>query len=98
MLAVYRVCAYRVCVSDIVQSVDSLFVTSYVANKPFSHLTAFQAEPILRALEKDGDTFDDFEQKVVKACNAYPALDKMIPSMAKRCQEMIKAKGGAIKY
>ena len=55
------------------------------------------AETDLRKREKDGDTFGDFKKKVLSAVRAYPVASrkKLIPSMIKRCEQVI-AKGGAM--
>jgi len=51
------------------------------------------AEEYLRKLEKDGDSFEQFQVNCVKAVNAYPSKGKLVGTMAKRIQECIDGKG-----
>ena len=51
------------------------------------------AEPYLRTLETDKDTFATFQQKTLKAVRAYPSGEKLVGSMAKRCKLVIEGKG-----
>jgi hypothetical protein len=54
------------------------------------------AEPHLRTLEKDRDTFATFQGKCLKAVCAYPSGAKLIPGMAKRCQLLLEGQGKMI--
>jgi hypothetical protein len=53
------------------------------------------AEPQLRRLETGADGFSDWHKKVLKAVHAYPAKEKLIPSMARRCTALV-ARSGAM--
>ena len=55
------------------------------------------AEPELRRREKATDTFQDFGTKVVSAVTAYPVASKLklIPSVSKRCKQVLEG-GGAM--
>jgi len=55
------------------------------------------AEKDLRKKEKDEDTFETFQQRVLKAVRAYPSGQKLIPDMAKRIENLIAAKGAMLK-
>ena len=55
------------------------------------------AEKELRTLEKDGDTFETFRKRALKACKSYPSSKKLVGSMAKRIAAVIAAKGAMIK-
>ena len=56
------------------------------------------AEEKLRSLEKDRDTFATFQQKVIKAVQAYPpeSAKKLVGSMAKRMKLLIEKEGASI--
>ena len=56
------------------------------------------AEQNLRKLEKDGDTFEEFQKHVLKGVRAYPQVSgkKLIPGMTKRMQKVIVQQGGII--
>ena len=58
------------------------------------------AEDRLRELERDTDTFGDFQAKVMQAVCEYPVASavKLIPGMAKRCKKVVEAKGAMTKY
>ena len=58
------------------------------------------AEDRLRDLERDTDTFGDFQAKVIQAVCEYPVASavKLIPGMAKRCKKVVEAKGAMTKY
>ena len=55
-----------------------------------------RAEPDLRALETGDDTFVDWKKKVFAAVRAYPSPQKLVGSMAKRCQECLKRQGAML--
>ena len=61
---------------------------------PQEHVWAW-AEPHLRTLETGRDSFKAWQPKVLKAVMAYPSADKLVPSMARRCQSIL-AKTGAM--
>ena len=52
------------------------------------------AEERLREIEKDSDTFEVFQNRVLDACRAYPFSAKLVGSMAKRMR-LLKEKSGA---
>ena len=54
------------------------------------------AEPKLRQLETGRESFIDWQPKVLKAVMAYPSAEKLIPSMAKRCQNVLKRDGAML--
>jgi transposase len=54
------------------------------------------AEPKLRRLETGTDAFEPWKKKVLKAVQAYPAKGKLIPSMARRCQTLVKRSGAML--
>ena len=54
------------------------------------------AEPHLRKLEKNGDTFDTFKKRVLKAVCSYPSSRKLVASMAKRCALLLERKGAML--
>ena len=53
------------------------------------------AEPQLRRLETGADPFTGWHKKILKAVHAYPAKEKLIPSMARRCKALV-ARSGAM--
>ena len=56
------------------------------------------AENYLRnKLEKPQDNFAKFQQNVLAAVRAYPAPEKLVPSMAKRCTDLVLKKGAMLK-
>jgi len=55
-----------------------------------------QAEPKLRELESGRDSFEDWQKKVLKAISQYPSPQKLIGSMAKRCQDCLERKGAML--
>ena len=52
------------------------------------------AEERLREIEKDTDTFNDFQAKVLRSCQEYPHGKKLIGGMSKRMKLLLE-KGGA---
>ena len=58
------------------------------------------AEDRLRDIEKDSDTFGDFQIKVMRAVSEYPIESgvKLVPAIGKRLGEVIEANGAALKY
>lgn len=54
------------------------------------------AEPKLRSLETGTDAFEPWQKKVLKAVQAYPAKGKLVPSMARRCQALVKRSGAML--
>lgn len=52
-------------------------------------------EDELREIEEDKDTFEVFQQRVLKACRSYPLsrAKKMIGGMSKRMQTLVDRKG-----
>ena len=58
------------------------------------------AEDRLRDIEKDSDTFGDFQMKVMRAVSECPTESgaKLIPAIGKRLGEVIEANGAALKY
>ena len=54
------------------------------------------AEKNLRDNESARDTFRTFKNRAVKAVKAYPAGQKLIPSMAKRCFKVLVGKGAML--
>ena len=54
------------------------------------------AEPKLRSLETGTDAFEPWQKKVLKAVQAYPAKGKLVPSMARRCQTLVKRSGAML--
>jgi len=59
---------------------------------PQEHVWAW-AEPRLREMETTSDTFEVFQKRCLKACNQYPAADKLVASMAKRMDMVLEKKG-----
>ena len=59
---------------------------------PQEHVWSW-AEPALRKLEKDGDSFQAWQKKCIKAVNAYPSKTKLVGTMAKRVKKVILKKG-----
>lgn len=55
-----------------------------------------RAEPELRRLEDGDETFEEWREMLADAINAYPAPEKLIPSMAKRVQECMARQGQMI--
>jgi hypothetical protein len=53
------------------------------------------AEKALRLKEEDDDSFDEWKKRLVPAVKAYPSRGKLIPSMAKRCAQVL-ARSGAM--
>jgi len=47
--------------------------------------------------KQNTDTFEVFQQRILKATRAYPAADKLIPAMAKRIEKLIEVKGAMLK-
>ncbi len=62
---------------------------------PQEHVWAW-AEPRLRKLEKNNDTFEQFKKRTLKATTDYPSAEKLIGSMAKRCKMVSDRKGGML--
>ena len=62
---------------------------------PQEHVWAW-AEKELRRMETGRDSFPTWQTKVLKAVAKYPAKAKLVGSMAKRCQEVVKRSGGAL--
>ena len=58
------------------------------------------AEDRLRDIEKDTDSFGQFQMKTMQAVCEYPieSAVKLIPALAKRLPEVIEKKGAALKY
>ena len=56
-----------------------------------------RAEKRLRELEDDDDSFQDFQKKCLKAVKQYPAPEKLVGSMAKRCRDVVQKKGDFIR-
>jgi len=54
------------------------------------------AEKRLRLIEGKGCTFVAFKKNVIKATLAYPSAQKLIGSMAKRCEMVVQRKGGML--
>ena len=54
-----------------------------------------RAEPDLRKLEDEDDSFPDWKPKVLKAVRYYPASAKLVGSMARRCKSCL-ARNGAM--
>ena len=52
------------------------------------------AEERLRTQEKDSDSFEVFQKRVLDACRAYPYAGKLVGSMAKR-MALLKDRSGA---
>jgi transposase len=61
---------------------------------PQEHVWA-RSEPRLRELETGWDSFDAWEKKLFKAISQYPSPEKLVGSMARRCQECV-TRGGAM--
>ena len=57
-----------------------------------------RAEVLLRESERSGDSFETFKKRVLTACQAYPAAEKLIPSIAKRIKAVIDSAGAMTKY
>ncbi len=55
-----------------------------------------KAEPRLRVLEKDNDTFEAWQQKVLKAVLQYPAPEKLVGSMARRIKTLLERSGAML--
>ena len=64
---------------------------------PQEHVWAFTEDEV-RDVEKDNDTFEIFQQRLVTACRKYPAdqAKKLVFGMAKRMQKLVDRKGGHI--
>lgn len=54
------------------------------------------AEERLREIEKDSDSFDVFQTRVIQACRAYPYGNKLVGSMAKRMRLLVEKEGANI--
>lgn len=54
------------------------------------------AEPALRRLETGTDRFPIWQKKVLKAVHRYPAKEKLIPSMARRCKTLVERSGAML--
>ena len=54
------------------------------------------AEETLRDQERDKDSFEVFQKRVLKACNDYPFGGKLVGSMAKRMTLLLDKKGANI--
>ena len=59
---------------------------------PQEHVWSW-AEPALRKLEKDGESFEAWQKKCIKAVSAYPSKNKLVGTMAKRVKKVILKKG-----
>jgi hypothetical protein len=55
-----------------------------------------QAEPRTRQLETGRDSFEAWEKKVFQAIGHYPSPEKLIGSMARRCQDCINRRGAML--
>lgn len=62
---------------------------------PQEHVWA-RSEPQLRDLEDDGESFDAWKKKVLKAVKQYPSPEKLVASMARRCKECLARKGAML--
>jgi len=62
---------------------------------PQEHVWA-RAEPCVRQLETGRDSFEAWEKKVLKAIGLYPSPEKLIASMARRCQDCSRRKGAML--
>ncbi len=54
------------------------------------------AEETRRDDEKDRDSFEVFEKRVLEACRAYPFGGKLVGSMAKRMKLLLEKEGANI--
>lgn len=54
------------------------------------------AEVELRKLETATDSFTLWQEKLLKAAKAYPSKGKLVASMARKCAQTLKRKGGPI--
>jgi len=54
------------------------------------------AEPALRKREKDLDTFEQFQKKVLSTVGDYPAKHKLVPSLAGRCKQVNLRRGAML--
>ena len=54
------------------------------------------AEQELRSKENDGDSFAVFQKKILQAVHAYPASNKLVGAMAKRCKTVVVRKGAML--
>ncbi len=54
------------------------------------------AEPELRRLETDRDSFEVWQKKLQKAVDAYPSKGKLVGSMARKVKKTLAAGGGPI--
>ena len=54
------------------------------------------AEETLRDDEKDMDSFEAFQKRVLKSCRAYPFGGKLVGSMAKRMKLLLEKEGANI--
>ena len=55
-----------------------------------------RAEPRLRQLETGSENFDAWKKKVLKAIAQYPSPEKLVGSMARRCQECLDRRGAML--
>jgi len=55
-----------------------------------------RAEPHLRALETGVDSFSEWKKKVCAAVKQYPASEKLVGSMARRCQDCLMRHGAML--
>ena len=55
-----------------------------------------RAEPHLRALETGEDSFEDWKKKVLAAIKEYPSPEKLVGSMARRCQDCLDRDGAML--
>ena len=54
------------------------------------------AEPAIRKKEVAKDSFEDFQQKVLKTCKEYPYGHKLVGGMAKRMKLLVSSNGANI--
>ena len=57
-----------------------------------------RAEPLLRKSESGRESFEEWRELIVPAILKYPAPEKMVGSMAKRCRECIERDGAMLDH
>ena len=54
------------------------------------------SEVELRKMESGKESFGEWQKKLLRAVGKYPAKEKLVASMARKCADTLKRKGGSI--
>ena len=57
-----------------------------------------RAEPLLRKSESGRESFEEWRELIVPAIYKYPAPEKLVGAMAKRCRECIEKDGAMLDH